>query len=265
MSESPYLMNNEHPETGATIRRAGTDPRSDLDRSPEPGRGPAGARCLEIGTGGGSIARWLAGAGRADRARGGGRSRHPMVPARRQPAARGAGAGRREPDRSRRARGISSTNGSCCSTSPPGSMCSITRSPGSLRAAGWCWRTSTPARSARPIGPDPTTSSSFAWRPRSTSLLGERDGANNFAADAWRHLRRAWAGRDRRQRPRRVRPWRRRVHPGDGGERPPGPATVSLRLGINAEDIDRFLEVLADPDTIIGTSVLITAWGRRPA
>ena len=38
-----------------------------------------------------------------------------------------------------------------------------------------------------------------------------------------------------------------------------------LRLGIAAEDIDRFLEVLTDPDTIIGTSVLIAAWGRRPA
>ena len=37
------------------------------------------------------------------------------------------------------------------------------------------------------------------------------------------------------------------------------------RLGINAEDVERFLEVLADPDTIVGTSVLIAAWGRRPA
>ena len=37
------------------------------------------------------------------------------------------------------------------------------------------------------------------------------------------------------------------------------------RLGIAAEDVERFLEVLADPDTIVGTSVLIAAWGRRPA
>jgi SAM-dependent methyltransferase len=34
--------------------------------------------------------------------------------------------------------------------------------------------------------------------------------------------------------------------------------------GIPAGDIDRFLEVLADPDTIVGASVLISAWGRRP-
>ena len=37
-----------------------------------------------------------------------------------------------------------------------------------------------------------------------------------------------------------------------------------LGLGIDPDDIARFLELLADPDTIIGTSVLITAWGRRP-
>src|SRR4051794_13756025 len=60
MSEPPYLMKNEHPETAARfdgleeildpisighLHRVGVDP---------------GARCLEIGTGGGSVARWLA-------------------------------------------------------------------------------------------------------------------------------------------------------------------------------------------------------------
>ena len=33
--------------------------------------------------------------------------------------------------------------------------------------------------------------------------------------------------------------------------------------GISRGDIDRFLEVMADPDTIVGSSVLISAWGRR--
>lgn len=37
-----------------------------------------------------------------------------------------------------------------------------------------------------------------------------------------------------------------------------------LRLGLEPDEIDRFLDVLADPDTIVGTSVLISAWGRRP-
>jgi hypothetical protein len=33
--------------------------------------------------------------------------------------------------------------------------------------------------------------------------------------------------------------------------------------GISPEDVDRFLAVLADPDTIVGSGVLISAWGRR--
>jgi len=35
--------------------------------------------------------------------------------------------------------------------------------------------------------------------------------------------------------------------------------------GITPADIDRFLEVLSDPDTVVGSSVLISAWGRQPA
>jgi len=38
-----------------------------------------------------------------------------------------------------------------------------------------------------------------------------------------------------------------------------------LDEGVSPEDLDRFLAVVADPDTIIGSSVLISAWGRRPA
>lgn len=38
-----------------------------------------------------------------------------------------------------------------------------------------------------------------------------------------------------------------------------------LGQGIAAADIDRFLEVLADPDTIVGSSVLISTWGLRTA
>ncbi len=38
-----------------------------------------------------------------------------------------------------------------------------------------------------------------------------------------------------------------------------------LDQGVAPGDVARFLEVLADPDTIVGSSVLISAWGRRPA
>ena len=34
--------------------------------------------------------------------------------------------------------------------------------------------------------------------------------------------------------------------------------------GVTPEELDRFLAVLADPDTIVGSSVLISTWGRRP-
>jgi hypothetical protein len=34
--------------------------------------------------------------------------------------------------------------------------------------------------------------------------------------------------------------------------------------GVAAAEVDRFLEVLADPGTVVGSSVLISTWGRRP-
>lgn len=37
-----------------------------------------------------------------------------------------------------------------------------------------------------------------------------------------------------------------------------------ISQGISPMDLDRFVEVMADPDTIVGSSVLISAWGRRP-
>jgi SAM-dependent methyltransferase len=33
--------------------------------------------------------------------------------------------------------------------------------------------------------------------------------------------------------------------------------------GLEPADVDRFLEVVADPDTVIGSAVLISTWGRR--
>ncbi len=94
-------------------------------------------------------------------------------------------------------------------------------------------------------------------------LLAERGGANDFAADSWRYLRQhglvdtGASGHvvfDR------------------GGE---GFTQVTaanarqvsnglLELGISGEDIERFVDLLSDPDTIIGTPVLVTTWGRRP-
>ena len=38
-----------------------------------------------------------------------------------------------------------------------------------------------------------------------------------------------------------------------------------VAAGLAPADLDRFLEALADPDTVVGSSVLISTWGRRPA
>lgn len=93
-------------------------------------------------------------------------------------------------------------------------------------------------------------------------LLGTREGATDFAANALRALRdhgladtgasgyvaidhggTGWAGVQAAN--------ARQVRDGLTGQ------------GISPGDIDRFLEVMADPDTIVGSSVLISAWGRR--
>ncbi len=93
-------------------------------------------------------------------------------------------------------------------------------------------------------------------------LLAERGGASDFAADAWRLLRQ-----------------RGLVNTGAsghvvfdiGGEGFAQVTTANARqvsdglvaLGVSVEDIEHFIEVLSDPDTIIGTPVLVTAWGQR--
>jgi hypothetical protein len=95
-------------------------------------------------------------------------------------------------------------------------------------------------------------------------LLAERDGANNFAADAWRHLRQRGLSDTGASG---------HVVFDQGGEGFTQVMAANARqvrdglvdLGIAAEEIDHFLDVLADPDTIVGTSVLVAAWGRRPA
>ena len=34
--------------------------------------------------------------------------------------------------------------------------------------------------------------------------------------------------------------------------------------GVPESDLERYLELLEDPDTILGSPVLMTAWGRKP-
>lgn len=95
-------------------------------------------------------------------------------------------------------------------------------------------------------------------------LLGARGGVSDFAADALRTLRghglvdtgaSGYVAVD---------------HGGTGWATVQAANARQVRdgligQGIAPEDIDRFLEVLADPDTIVGSSVLISTWGRYPA
>jgi SAM-dependent methyltransferase len=94
-------------------------------------------------------------------------------------------------------------------------------------------------------------------------LLGERGGANDFAVNALRHLRQ-----------------RGLVETGASGYLAISAGGGSyahvvaanarqvrdgfLAHGVSAEDVDRYLALLDDPDTILGSPLLMTAWGRKP-
>jgi hypothetical protein len=94
-------------------------------------------------------------------------------------------------------------------------------------------------------------------------LLRARGGVSEFAAGALRHLRaRGLVDTGARG----------YVSIDSGGE---GFAQVMranarqvrdglIAAGVAADDLDRYVELLADPDTIISSSVLISSWGRRP-
>ena len=95
-------------------------------------------------------------------------------------------------------------------------------------------------------------------------LLGTRGGVSDFAANALRTLRRhgledtgasGYVAID---------------HGGTGWATVQAANARQVRdgliaQGLTARDIDRFLDVMADPDAIVGSSVMISSWGRLPA
>ena len=262
MSESPYLMSNAHPDTAARfdgLERI-LDPIS-IGHLSRVGVG-VGARCLEIGTGGGSIARWLA-------ARVGPEGRvvavdldprwfehdgSPQLEVRQLDVVTGPiphGPWDLIHER-------------LVLQHVPERLDVLDELVARLAPGGWLVLEdfdTGEVRSTDRGGPDHELIARMATA--FNRLLAERDGANDFAADAWRHLRR-----------------RGLVETGASGHVAfssggTGFAQVMvanarqvreglLGLGISADDIDHFLMVLTNADTIIGTSVLITAWGQRP-
>lgn len=262
MSESPYLMNNRHPETGARfdgLERT-LDPISigHLERVGV----EAGARCLEIGAGGGSIARWLAHRVGADG--------HVVAVDLDTRWFQHDGSEHLE------------VHELDVSTGPipegpwdliherlvlqhiPARLDVLDQLTARLAPGGWLLTEdfdTGEVRTTDRAGPHHELIVRMATA--FNRLLAARDGANDFAADAWRLLREhglidtGAVGHvvfDRG---------------GEGFSQVMAANARQLReslieIGITGDDIDQFLDVVEDPDTIIGTSVLVAAWGRRP-
>ena len=136
MKESDYLLTNSEPETGD--RFDGLEQAFDavsIGHLQRLGIG-SGARCLEIGAGSGSIARWLADqVGPAGRVVATDLDVRWLRHARRLISSRSASS-TWSTSRSPTDRGTSSTSGSCCSTCPSASTCSTGSSPRWRRAGG---------------------------------------------------------------------------------------------------------------------------------
>ena len=94
-------------------------------------------------------------------------------------------------------------------------------------------------------------------------LLGTRGGVSDFAANALRTLR--WHGLEGTG----ASGYVAIDHGGTGWATVQAANTRQVRdgliaQGVPARDIDRFLLVMANPDAIVGSSVMISSWGRRP-
>ena len=261
MSDSPYLMSNVHPETAARFdgleRTLDSISTGLLERIGV----PVGARCLEIGAGGGSIARWL-----ADQVGPGG---HVVAVDLDTRWFRHDGSSQLE------VREVDLVTGPI-PEGPwdliherlvlqhiPARLDVLDQLVARLAPGGWLvvedFDTGE-VRTTDRAGPHHELIARMATA--FNRLLAERGGASDFAADAWRHLRR-----------------RGLVNTGAsghvvfdiGGEGFTQVTAANARqvsdglvaLGVSVEDIEQFIELLSDPDTIIGTPVLITAWGQR--
>lgn len=262
MSQSPYLMGNEHPETAD--RFEGLERTLDaitIGHLSRVGVAP-GARCLEIGAGGGSIARWLASRVGPDG--------HVVAVDLDTRWFRHDGSPHLEVLQLDVASGPiphgpwDLIHERLVLQHVPARLDVLDQLVARLAPGGWLVLEDFDTREVRTTdraGPDHELIVRMATA--FNRLLAERDGANDFAADAWRLLR------DRGL-----------VETGasgsvvfdSGGTGFTQVMAANARqvrdglvgVGIAPAEIDRFLEVLSEPDTIIGTSVLISAWGRRP-
>jgi precorrin-6B methylase 2 len=262
MPESDYLLNNADP---ATVDRFGGLERTLDDLSiahlVRAGLRP-GDRCLEIGAGGGSIARWMA----------------------RQVGASGRVLAldldtrwfQHDGSPQLEARDVDVV----AEEVPPGPweliherlvlqhiperLAVLDHLVASLAPGGWLVVEDFDTGEVRTTDRDGPNSEFLARMLRAfNALLAARGGANSFAANALRELRdrglvdTGASGH---------------VVVGTGGGDYTRVIAANTRQvwdgfvaqGIVESDLRRYLELLEDPDTIIGSPVLMTAWGRKP-
>ena len=261
MSESPYLMTNAHPETEK--RFAGLEEAFDPVSTGHLNRIGVrrGARCLEIGAGGGSIARWLAGEVGADG--------HVLAVDLDPRWFRHDGARQLE---------VWPLDvavdpipvGPCDLIHErlvlqhiPQRLDVLDQLVDRLAPGGWLVMEDFDTGEIRTTDRDgPHHEMIVRIATAFAGLLATRTGARNFAAGALRHLRDrglvevgasghvafATGGHGYTQ----VLAANARQHRDD-----------LIAVGITGDEIDEFLTVLDVPDTIVGTGVLISAWGRR--
>ncbi len=262
MSESGYLMSNSEPET--VDRFEGLEQAFDPVSIGHLGRLgiAAGARCLEVGAGSGSIARWLAG-----QVGPGGHvvatdldtrwCRHdgsPQLEVRQLDLVADA-----IPDGP-----WDVVHERLVLQHVPERLDVLDRLVGSLAPGGWILVEDFDTAEVRTIdreGPHHELIASVAKA--FNGLLRSRGGVSEFAASALRHLRARGlveAGASGH------------IAIDCGGQGFAQVAEANLRqvrdelisVGLRPADLDLYAEVLADSDTIIGSSVLISAWARRP-
>ncbi len=263
MSESEYLLTNANPETvdrfGGLQRTFDALSTAHLARV---GLRP-GSRCLEVGAGGGSIARWMAAqVGETGRVlavdldtRWFEHDGSPQLEARDVDIA-----AEPIPDGP-----WDLIHERLVLMHIPERLAVLDKLLASLAPGGWIVLEDFDTAEVRTTDRDGPNHEFLASMLRTfNTLLATRGAANSFGANALRHLHDRGlvdAGASGH------------VIVGTGGDDFTRVIAANTRQvwdgfvaqGVPERDLERYLAVLDDPDTIIGSPVLMTAWGRKPS
>ena len=263
MGESEYLLTNADP---ATVDRFGGLERTldDLSTAHLARTGlKSGDRCLEIGAGGGSIARWMAAqVGTSGRVlaldldtRWFEHDGSPQLEAREfdvvsEPVPEGP---------------WDLIHERLVLVHIPARLDVLDKLVASLAPGGWIVVEDFDTAEVRMTDRDGPNHDLVAHMLRAfNALLATRGAANSFGANALRHLRDRGLVDTRASG---------HVVVGTGGDDYTRVIAANTRQvwdgfvaqGVPESDLERYLEILEDPDTIVGSPVLMTAWGRKPA